>query len=375
MRLRSLLFLAVVLLFASCSKEDLATTVTNDEITLMGLVMGDEKGDGKEEKDYEEKENCLALVYPVTVTMPDDSSLTGADEEDLWDAIKAWYEANPNADERPSFVYPLEVIIPEGTTETVNSEDELKSLFEYCGEEEGSCYEYLLPLTVIMPDGSSIAINGETDWEQVRSWYEANPDEEDKFTFEFPVEVKVEDGEILTIEGQEGINDLEKLCEGERKDCVEYVLPISMTLPDGTTVTINEEGDWQMIEDWYDANPDIEERPALIFPVDIYGEDGAIITVANEDELKDLAGECYEEGEKDCFEWVLPISWTMPDGSSFTVAEEADWEAFNDWFDLNPGYEGEPVLEYPVTVIFPDESTQTVNDEAEMDALKADCEG
>ncbi|MEO1712349.1 MAG: hypothetical protein AAFU60_03350, partial [Bacteroidota bacterium] len=165
MRLRSLLFLAVVLLFASCSKEDLATTVTNDEITLMGLVMGDEKGNGKEEKDYEKKEDCLELVFPVTVTMPDDSSLTGVDEEDLWDAIKAWYEANPNSDERPSFVYPLEVVIPEGTTETVNSQEELKFLYEYCGEKEGSCYEYVLPLTVIMPDGSSIGINEETDWE------------------------------------------------------------------------------------------------------------------------------------------------------------------------------------------------------------------
>ena len=374
MSLRNLFFLAFIFLLAACSKEDLATTVVNDETTLMALVMGDDRGKEGYKGNEKSGEDCFELVYPVTVIMPDDSSITGMDEDDLWGAIKDWYDANPNSDQRPSLVFPVDVVFNDGTIQTIEDNDAMKALWEDCDGEKKTCYEFVLPLSVTMPDGTTIAVNEEEDWGQIRLWYEAHPDVETKFSFNFPVEVIFKDEETKVIENEEDLEDLEKDCYGDKRPCYKFVLPISMTLPDGTAVTINEEEDWDIVKDWYEANPDVEQRPTIDFPVGVNFGDDEIVTVSSSDELADLAKDCYDDYEKDCFELELPVSWTMPDATTITVTSEDEWSLIRDWYDAHPDVEADPVLQYPVEVILEDGTTQTVDDEAAMDVLKDDCE-
>lgn len=63
--------------------------------------------------------------------MPDGSTITLNSEEDKAQ-VKAWYEANPDATDRPALVFPVTVEYQDGTTATANSEEELMALREAC---------------------------------------------------------------------------------------------------------------------------------------------------------------------------------------------------------------------------------------------------
>jgi len=43
-----------------------------------------------------------------------------------------WFEQNPNSEECPEFIYPIEITLDDGTIETINSEEELDEVFEDC---------------------------------------------------------------------------------------------------------------------------------------------------------------------------------------------------------------------------------------------------
>ena len=61
----------------------------------------DDKGDWK----------CFDLVLPVTYVMPDGSTITvSSDDEDDWVQLKAWYDANPNSEEKPALQYPVDIL-------------------------------------------------------------------------------------------------------------------------------------------------------------------------------------------------------------------------------------------------------------------------
>ena len=100
-------------------EDDTTLTVNNDE------EMREAKGNCDP--------HCFDLVYPVTFIMPDDSIITvTSDEEEGWEELKDWYEENPDTGERPNFQYPINIIYEDGTTGTINNEDELDAIKGNC---------------------------------------------------------------------------------------------------------------------------------------------------------------------------------------------------------------------------------------------------
>ena len=71
-------------------------------------------------------------------------------------------------------------------------------------------------------------------------------------------------------------------------------------MPDGSSITIDDEEDWVNLRNWYEANPDSEEEPALQYPVDIvYDTDEGTVTVTiNNDEEMDAAEEECGDGDR-----------------------------------------------------------------------------
>jgi|TARA_B100001013_G_C24453915_1_gene380743 hypothetical protein len=70
----------------------------------------------------------------------------------------------------------------------------------------------------------------------------------------------------------------------------------------------------------------------------------------------------------ECFELVLPVTYTMPDGSTITVEDESGYGGLREWQGNNPDIEGEPTIQYPVDVTFRDENgevTITINSDEE----------
>ena len=55
----------------------------------------------KDRHGYDRKEPCFELVYPVSFTMPDGSSMVvSSDDEDGWSEVKDWYNENSGFEEQ-----------------------------------------------------------------------------------------------------------------------------------------------------------------------------------------------------------------------------------------------------------------------------------
>ena len=249
------------------------------------------------------------------------------------------------------------------------------------------CFDLVLPVTYVMPDGSTITVSSddEDDWVQLKSWYDANPNSEEKPTLQYPVDILFEtrDGSItVTVTNDEEMRNAYLRCGGrddDNRECFELVLPVSFVMPDGSTITVENDSGWVDLRSWYETNPDAEGRPELQYPVDILFDDETV-TINNAEEMNMVKRECweYEDEGRECFGLVYPVTFIMPDGSSIVVAtdDENGWQEVKNWYDANPESEERPTLQYPVDIIYrtiDGDSTVTINNEEEMEAAKDDC--
>lgn len=362
---------------------------------LEGRIL-DPRGVGRDKEDWGRDDDkgdwkCFDLVLPVTYVMPDGSTITvSSDDDDDWAEIKAWYEANPDSEEKPALQYPVDISFEgrEGsTTLTVTNDEEMRNAYGRCGggrdNNDRECFELVYPVTYLMPDGSTITIENDEDWDPIKDWYEENPESEERPELQYPVDV-VFDDETVTVNSAEEMGEMKRECwEDEGRECFELVYPVTFIMPDGSSITVatDDEDGWQEVKDWYDANPESEERPTLEYPVDIVYETNAgdsTVTINNEEEMEAAKDECCdewndEEDDRECFELVLPVTFVMPDGSTISVENDEGWGNLRDWYMNNNGTEEEPALQYPVDISYEDGTTLTINSEEEMAAAEEDC--
>ncbi len=143
----SFLFLSFFV-FSSCQKGD---EIKDDEFK------GSKDWDGKDKDDDEKGNKCFDLVYPVTYNMPDGSTATGDNEDDVWTAIKAWYEDHPDSAGKPTLQYPVDILWEDGTNETITDEGAMILAKKDCDDEKDEDY-------ICEWDGSKVA---DTDiWEE-----------------------------------------------------------------------------------------------------------------------------------------------------------------------------------------------------------------
>lgn len=79
-----------------------------------------------------------------------------------------------------------------------------------------------------------------------------------------------------------------------RRHCFRLVFPFTMNMPDGASITLTERADWATVKDWFEANPDNEDRPTLVYPVDISFRNGESRTINNADEMRAAKGRCKD---------------------------------------------------------------------------------
>ena len=221
----------------------------------------DDKGDWK----------CFDLVLPVTYVMPDGSTIiVNNNDEDGWQEIKDWYNANPNSEEKPALQYPVDISFEtrEGsTTFTVTNDEDMRNAYVRCGgrdDDNRECFELVFPVTYLMPDGSTI-----------------------------------------TVDNAEEMNMVKRECweyEDEGRECFALVYPVTFIMPDGSSIVVatDDEDGWEEVKNWYDANPESEERPTLQYPVDIIyrANDGdSTVTINNEEEMEAAKDECRENDD------------------------------------------------------------------------------
>jgi len=141
---------------------------------------------------------------------------------------------------------------------------------------KGTCFKFSGEVTYLLPDGTSITGEQSVAKAEVKAWYEANPDAEEKATLQFPVEIILEDETV----------------HSNRAKCFEFNGEITYLLPDGSSITGVYPAIKTELKAWREANPDSEEKPSLQFPVEIIFDDEMVSTINNREELMAAKAAC-----------------------------------------------------------------------------------
>ena len=248
------------------------------------------RSDSGDKRDWE----CFSIEYPITVTTPNGNTYTFEDEE----SVKEYYEAY-EMDEDISVVYPINITDNDGELIVIDSDERLKEAYKDCygrgrdWVENKKCFSLVYPVSYLMPDGTIIEIsaNDEESWAEYKSWYDDNPESDERPSLQYPVEItyRTEEGtETQIINSEEEMISAKEECreveneEDEGYECYEYVYPITFILPDESTVELSGEDDesgWGLIRRFYEENPNYEEEPALQFPVEVVVEGDMVLVI------------------------------------------------------------------------------------------------
>ncbi len=277
---------------------------------------------------------CFEIEYPISVTMPDNSVITGADADALKDAIETWYENNPNTNGYVAINFPITLNYgPDSTGKDVKKViNDIKEYFiavgdcfnddwddDYNGSGNwglfcGACFEFQFPMSVMMPDSTIISANTEDSLNiKIREWEKANPRNLGTPAIIFPVTIVYEDGTTKSIANEETLWEAYEDCFDDNKDdwgkddqyvCFELVYPISVKMPDDTVITGNNEEELLIsIMGWFEKNPDATGviEIEFVFPVTVKYKNGDVETFYSDAELQEAWRDCYgddaEEGD------------------------------------------------------------------------------
>jgi len=255
---------------------------------------------------------CFSIEYPITVTTPSGNTYTFEDEE----SVKEYYEAY-EIDEDISVVYPINITDNDGELIVIDSDERLKEAYKDCygrgrdWVENKKCFSLVYPVSYLMPDGTTIEITAddEESWAEFKSWYDDNPESDERPSLQYPVEItyRTEEGiETQIINSEEEMALAKEECreveneEGEGYECYEYVYPITFILPDESTVEILGEDDeygWGLIRRFYEENPNYEEEPALQFPVEVVVEGDMVLVIDTSEDWEEFIEENCDRQE------------------------------------------------------------------------------
>ena len=334
-KLSLLVVLAIAFVFTSCEKENM------EELTTSNYTLNTEgdtdlafaqRGGGENgpQGARGQRGTCFELVYPITISYPDGSTAMAADQDALKELKSTWKEENPDAEERPTIVFPIQITQDDATVDIADAAA-LKAAKEACGGRNGSgsrggnrggrgskCFQPVYPITFNLPDGTVIAVaDREEAKEALQAWKEANPDAEERPSIEFPYNVKLQDSSIVAVTSQEDVDALKEACQGDRGDrggrdgdrgdrggrggrkdaCFSLVYPYTIDI-DGTVATIEDRaGKKAALMAWKEANPDATEKPSitLVFPLTVELEDESTMELADQAALDALKASCSDD--------------------------------------------------------------------------------
>ena len=194
--------------------------------------------------------DCFTIVYPVELNFEDGTMTMVNSNEELETAIANWYETQGEDAEDPSPTYPVTVILEDGTEQMLQSDEELEALFDDCfGEEDDEdgddddeededgecfddqddfedCFTINFPISFELPDGSTTTVNNDEELNDFFDRFEdenededeeedeEEEEEEDDFTLVYPISVTmIADGAVVTLNSDDEIDDLLDSCE------------------------------------------------------------------------------------------------------------------------------------------------------------------
>jgi len=154
-------------------------------------------------------------------------------------------------------------------------------------------------------------------------------------------------------------------------NCLSVQLPVTVTV-NGTTLIIDDEDGYEDIEDIIDLFDDDVDSVVISYPITVILADYSTVTVNSDTELATLTATCTDENDDDddieCIDFQYPITASVFDANNVlvnTITINND----NDMYDFIDDLEefASVTINFPITVILADGTTQTVTTIQELE--------
>ncbi len=288
-------FAALLLTMWSCAKEE--TQISNSDLStseVSNYLITAENPEGGAGP-------CYTIVFQVKVKLADGTTVEVKSQEELDKLLKRGGLSTGNR-KHAVLLFPYDVTLRDGSVVTVNSGKDLEKILQDCNKRVGPdtpralCYVIVFPVTVTLPNGTKAKVeSAEALNKLIREWSAKGGRQ--KIVIDFPYDVKLRDGSVVSIANAEDLRALEETCKGRKnpggpvlKVCFEYQFPLQVKKSNGELVTVNSP---EELERALRGNPTTSGRSVIAFPFDVkLRETGEIITIANEADLKALNERC-----------------------------------------------------------------------------------
>lgn len=154
------------------------------------------------------------------------------------------------------------------------------------------CFELVYPIGITLADGSVLSGMEKDLWQEIKEWYDANPSSKEKPSINYPVDIIWKGDISKTISDDKEMVIAKKYCDEYKEDCYQLVYPVLWLMPDGSSISMEDEKDWDAVKSWYEANPDSLEKPIISYPVDVKLSDGTSKSITSDTEFETLKKNC-----------------------------------------------------------------------------------
>jgi len=255
---------------------------------------------------------------------------------------------------------------------------------EYASGSVGKCFTLIFPMDIVLPNGSTLTTTDEYNLEEaVEAYFEENPDTVEDPKPVYPITVRLEDGADQVIDNDEDFEVLIIRCDSFHEDdifiCFDIEYPITIIYPNGTSDDLQSDDELKDAIAIWESTSTGEEEPTLNYPVKIVLEDGTPVTITNDEELEDTFDACYEDCEEDtypenCFDIVFPITMIIGDDKQVFNSQEEIYDTKNAWEEANPNSPLDVSIEYPITITHPDGTQDIITSQEELEDAYDACE-
>ncbi|WP_299115140.1 hypothetical protein [uncultured Winogradskyella sp.] len=165
----------------------------------------------------------------------------------------------------------------------------------------------------------------------------------------------------------------------DNSNCFSVELPVTVIVGNITITIQNEEG----LDELEELLEELEgEIPEFVFPITIISADYVETVIENQDQLEALLEDCVEDNDViECVDFVYPISFSVLN-SEFVIIDTVTIESNEELHDFLEDLEDSDInlvaLNFPVTLEYADGNTITVNTNEELsnaiEAVGDDCD-
>jgi hypothetical protein len=339
-----LLFLVATIIFAvfySCS--DSNSIKDNQDakksIGLRTILNEFKKVNNISGRDAQTGDFCFDFVYPLTLSYNNGTTITVASFDGIIDVLTNENE-NLYID---GIVFPFQVVLSsDGSTVTINTEDDLWVVIDNCNFEtyddytfNSLCYDFVYPFSLITQDNQTIVISSEADLNNLFTDPNANSVILD-FVYPFSV---IYNNETVVINNEYEFFEMNNNCDQSGCICPTVYAPVCVNTPNGTI----------------QFNNDCEAECAGFTSADFVNCGIAPNTFNTQ------LGSCFT------IQYPVQVQWA---GQVVTITSDNDLVQYS-----SPATGNMPIFNYPIVVTFlnPTETFTFANQSSFVDQMNLHC--